>query len=39
MMSSDGRRRFLDYIGELERVVRDATVAERAGVIRPATST
>ncbi|MGC4032373.1 MAG: transcriptional regulator [Tepidisphaeraceae bacterium] len=37
-MTKDGRERFLEYIGELERVVKDAARQQRAGSLRVATS-
>lgn len=35
-MTPDGRQRFLDYIGELERVVQDAAKMEHLGRLRVA---
>ncbi|HEX8324471.1 MAG TPA: transcriptional regulator [Tepidisphaeraceae bacterium] len=35
-MTPDGRQRFVDYIGELERVVRDAAKVEQGGRLRVA---
>ena len=37
-MTQDGRQRFVDYIGELERVVRDAAAGDRIAARRVSTA-
>ena len=37
-LTADGRRRFLDYIGELERVIQDASKAAVPAIRRVATT-